>query len=895
MASFNEAELQYFESEKGQQLAALATHICPESGARYILWSDIQGKFADIHCLRDWDKELALFMINSESELELLQLRKTLLELYKLLQSNIQNPAESMTTFRQCMANVRYFHTKFESEIENTDKDKAGIRDPTSGLDKSQMLQEIRDLQKKVPDWELQNIYHNMLHLDDSWRRYETSSLFIILPSDLKSWVDSDSTTYQLRIHFLCSNIQSTPPTDKPQHVHLSNHPGYRLLRPQEFLREYGYYVLRLLQVIKCGYSDDEYKFLPLEADKILWNCDPNVIGSHINKDSITHLVDRAIAYLHELSLTQTRNPAPTGDQAAAIKSFLDLQGGGNPDSNLIPCIASDHQVHWMCREHAYQHVDQGCLQDLQDFVGRHEGHVDMHQATLSVELESMLEADDFRRLLTGTKYAFDVSLTIRWKATRAYIQDLCLGIGETNAVFLEIDGVTLDIQPREFVQYSDDIFCDKILQKARNLTAITLLNYPRPQEQCLYFRQIALQSPLTPDKNPHRLEFLRHDVRKFNDMVDRAKTTSDLTTAAGELSAMLEKHGRSNATVFTSYRGLWSVVVDLKKDAFVEVYSVDFACTRLVLSSGSLRKITLYVNEMEIDQDFFSMVQANAELEELNVTYDPYNRLHLITQIFKIWHDASSPSRLTLLDRMQDHQGRIVAQLAIRGATRDLGVKGDEGEWPPVCRPQTKVVLEDIEILQWHCDKIFGQLTDDIASFLDTATQQHPSILTSFSVDITDCSANYLVSIKNIIGRSRLEHLVVECSPFDPTHSDLIAQVLCSIQWPTLKSLVLAGHNIDKWIQLWPRPVAPSLLCLQIRGTGSVIQALSHSSVLIVHDMVSASLLVELHFENVRLQDLGDWKLFVESMDPSVVVELRNCAYKWSQKQMVDSVTQDE
>ncbi|KAF9321349.1 hypothetical protein BG006_002633 [Podila minutissima] len=929
MASFDEAESQYFVSEKGILLAGLATRVCPESGLRYILWSDIQGKFAGIRCLRGWDKELALFMVNTESELqehsaeeplqnqqdadrsdattvnseslghpssppqsELSQLRETLLELYKLLQSNIHNPAESMVTFRQCMANVQYYHSKFESDIKNADN--AEIRDPTSGLDKSQMLQEIRDLQKQVPEWDLQNNYHNMLHLDDSWRRYETSSLFIILPSDLNSWVNSDSATHQLRIHFLCSNLQSAPPTDKPQHVHLSNHPGYNLLRPHEFLREYGYYVLRLLQIIKCGYSDAEYQFLPLDGDKILWNCDPNVVGSHINKDTITHLVDRAIAYLHELSLPQERNPAPTGDQAAMIKSFLDLQGGGNPDSNLIPCIASDHQVHWMCQEHAHQHVDQGCLQELQDFVSSHGGHVDMQQATLSVELGSESETDEFRRLLTGTKYAFDISLTIRWNPTRANIRELCLDIGKTNAVFLEIDGVTPDIQPREYVQYSVDIFCDKILQEARNLLAITLLNYPRPQEQCLYFRQIVLQSPLTPDQNPHQLEFLRHDVRKFTDMVDRAKATSDLTTAAGELSAMLAKHGRSDATVFTSYRGSWSGVVDLKKGAFVDVYSVDMACTQLVLSSGSLRKITLYVYEMDVDQAFFSMLKANTELEELNVTHDPYNhnKLHSITKIFRIWHDASSSFRLTVLDRMQDHEGRIVAQLAIRGAARDLpDVEGGEEEQSLVCLQQTKVALEDIEILQWHCDKIFGQLSDEIASFLDTATQQHPSILTSFSIDITDRSPACLVSIQNIISRSNLEHLVVDCAPIKPAISDLIAQVLDSIQWPSLKSLVLTGHNIDEWIQLWLRPVAPSLLCLQIRGTGSTIQALSHESVLFVLDMVLASPMVELHFENVHLPGLRDWELFVKSMDPSVDVEVRNCACKWP----LDSDTLEE
>ncbi|KAG0018941.1 hypothetical protein BGZ81_010015, partial [Podila clonocystis] len=494
-----------------------------------------------------------------------------------------------------------------------------------------------------------------------------------------------------------------------------------------------------------------------------------------------------------------------------------------------------------------------------------------MQQATLSVELGSASEADDFRRLLTGTKYAFDISLKMSWKATRLYLMELCLDIGETNAVVLEIDGVTPDIQPRDHVQYSIDI-CDTIPQRVRNIYAITLLNYPWPQEQCLCFRRILLQSPLIPVQNPHRLEFLRRDVRKFIDMVDFAKTTSDLTMAVRKLSETLAKHGRSDTTVFTSYNSTWSGVVDLKKGAFVEVYTVDTSCSRLVLSSGSLRKITLYVYAMDVDQDLFHLVLANAELEELNISYDAYNGLHSIEEIFRLWHDASSPFCLTLIDRMDDSEGRIVAQMVIRGATRNLpDVEGGEEKQPPVCHQQTRDAPGDIEIRQWHCDEIFGRLSDFAASFLDMATLQHPSILTSFSLDVTDRSADCLASIQNMIGRSYLEHLVIECVPIDPTLSDLIAQVLHSIAWSTLKSLVLTGHSIDEWIQLWPRPISPSLLCLHIRGTGSILQEISHSSVLFTLDMVLASSLVELHFENVRLQEERDWDLLVESMDPFV------------------------
>lgn len=72
MVSLDETEslvLQRFVSKDGKLLAELATHICPESGLRYVLWSDIQHKFADMRCLRGRKRILALFMINTENKL----------------------------------------------------------------------------------------------------------------------------------------------------------------------------------------------------------------------------------------------------------------------------------------------------------------------------------------------------------------------------------------------------------------------------------------------------------------------------------------------------------------------------------------------------------------------------------------------------------------------------------------------------------------------------------------------------------------------------------------------------------------------------------------------------------------------------------------------------------
>ena len=86
-------------------------------------------------------------------------------------------------------------------------------------------------------------------------------------------------------------------------------------------------------------------------------------------------------------------------------------------------------------------------------------------------------------------------------------------------------------------------------------------------------------------------------------------------------------------------------------------------------------------------------------------------------------------------------------------------------------------------QILQWNCDHIFFPLSDFYATFVDMATEQHPSVLASFTADITSLSAIGLFSICNILSRSGLEYLHIKCVPFYSVLADSIAQVLGCVQ----------------------------------------------------------------------------------------------------------------
>ncbi|KAG0330431.1 hypothetical protein BG000_011712, partial [Podila horticola] len=246
---------------------------------------------------------------------------------------------------RQAVANTRYCHSKLMGEVERLDK--AGVNSLLDGKDRKRIPEELCDLEQQVPERTYRNTCRSMMYEASIHWDFSTSLFFIVLPSDLDSWDNMDPSTHHFRLYFMCDVWDENGARgDIPQHVHFSNHPGYVLKRPAEFFRIYADYVLRVLQMIKNGYSNGVYEIPPLNTFKILWNCDPDITGRHITKDTIIPVVDKAIAYIQELSPPKwTTKLALDRSQSAAIKTFLDIQDGDNAEGNLLRYTNYKNQI----------------------------------------------------------------------------------------------------------------------------------------------------------------------------------------------------------------------------------------------------------------------------------------------------------------------------------------------------------------------------------------------------------------------------------------------------------------------------------------------------------------------------------------------------------------------
>ncbi|KAI9242952.1 MAG: hypothetical protein BYD32DRAFT_482973 [Podila humilis] len=496
---------------------------------------------------------------------------------------------------------------------------------------------------------------------------YATSKLFIVLPSDLKSWDNSEPWTHKFRLYFICdARNQRELRKLSPLHVHLSNHPGYNITKPRSFFQAYGDYVLRVLGMVKRGYSSEHYEIPPLHSFKILWNCDTDITGSHLSKQNIGPLIDKAIQYLDELKFSKSPMAFElTRASSAAIATFLDVQDGHNSQGSLHCYIDPQQKMTWMCRAHSQQrYLNKESLEELKEFVDLHGGHVDMQQAILKVELGSTTEANQFLTLLTAVKHSFNISIKLMWRAKQQHIQELFQKISWTGTVILEIDGVTPGIQPLGPIQNRAKVSRNK----SADIRLVILLNYPRPHEQSLFMEgcEVRLCSP--PARSAYDWVEVQHAVVKFGETVDNGDaTTNECKFATQEVQSALASHGLSEVAEITVYSNGWDGVFRLDVGSFVEMNTINLDFPMALVASGSLQKMTAHLLDAEADKKLYDMAQEH-ELKELNISTEGRNVLDQIKHLSHLWCNTSVSRRHALLERTESSRGHVVAQFVIGG-----------------------------------------------------------------------------------------------------------------------------------------------------------------------------------------------------------------------------------
>lgn len=842
-------------------------------------------------------------MAPEEKELSFGRLLEICRGLYKQAKRNIK---QDEVSFQQVAINARYYHSLLMDEIQRMDA--TGVEVQLRGKGRVQILEELQNFGQQDLDWDYLGTCYNTLVKDTIAYDSPAPRLFIILPADLDAWDDLDSVTHIFRLYFLCdTKNEDSPRYHLPKHVHLSDHEGYSLKRPQEFMQAYGNYVLRILEAINRGYSDENIEIPYIDSFKILWKHIPRV-GSKFSKDTFRPLVDKSIAYLQKTPRPELFSDlALSRSECALIKTFLDVQGCDNTTGNLHRYIDQNQYVYWMCQAHAQQGAHSASLAGLESFVRSHGGHVDMHQATLSVRLKSIAQTDRLCTLLLHTKFIFNVSVNLCWNVTRLDVEKFCQDLNKTKTVCLEIDGITPDIHPKDYVQYMTNLFATSIIPKT-NFQIITLLNYPLSQVKSIYTGGCSLTTSLSrpvPEWMMYGWTDLRRDLIDFRVMISVAHVASSCKSKIKGLRKTLRTFGYADFGEVKIHEEHWEATCDLNTHYVDTMHLFNTGNNAGLADMGILRRLTVDITDPEFDSELDSIVYANAGLQELAVSVLGSDEVGQVAeQIARTWNSVYSTLHLTLFERTMDQRARNYVEVEFAGKRPS----------PPMPDAHKSPLAEDcsssnlqrqdqdfplnIDVLQWACDHV-SKFRSDISAFvLRMASFRHPTVLTSLILDVSSLSSTGVLHVQNIFRQSSLDHLTVMCTPFDPSLLESITQTLHAVQWPMLKSFMLIGDHINDWLALWSTHetqltlidpfMAPRLLRVHVQGSGSVQHQLSHVSILFLHQLIDASPLAELYFQNVLLLDKRDWALIVESIDSLLLETLNLCP--GSTRQLQDS-----
>ncbi|KAF9426741.1 hypothetical protein BGZ94_006088 [Podila epigama] len=911
-----------FVSMDGHQVHDVPTRVCVDSGVLYIALTDIQAVFPNVDRLLDDKDNDVLFMIDGDLQLfhplrieykartEYTVVDHTLLSFLEdgskasqedwiflrieclfmaCLSYNDQlslvSP-ESGYDFHQVTANIRHFSLQLRNQIQATTKD--GKVSPLCKGRHEEILAEIDAMEKQVELTEQKRAFDAILGQVDGVLVSPGPHLFVVLPSNLATWIDKDPSTHRFRLYFMCdvkTNKSKGAQASLPGHKHFANHPGYNLLEHVAFFKKYGTFLHWMLRMLKLGAIENNNTVPALDTFAILWDNNSKAKKHQLDKNNMHVLVSKMIVYLQQhYPLRPKKRLHITNDDVRDIQQLhLDIQSP-KEDGVAVGGLYTYSQhgfISWVCLDHLEQCLSSNpmTLGHLQEFARQHNGFLDAHRALLRVELASETDAQELISVLSKSKYQVYLSLNFGWDWTRSYLKRFMGNAMLGDTLGIEVEGITLEKYPEAgYLSQGIDVFLDSFAQR------ITLLHYPRRNEQYYYFRRYNLGLEVqTKIKQLSAKETTQHlsesDPFKWigletavTNLVDTilAKDNNEIRKQfyKKELPTELARHGLTGLCQLKFALKRSRGTVDLESGDVIELQVQQLPIPRAMAHIQTLRRLTIEALEPRSEQSLSVFIQSSLQLEQVSIAVHDNNAsfYRMAESILKMCHDRPTPFCLIMFERIQDTQGRCLVQM-VTGAAIPAPVRASVGT---VARaPEHEPVPMIPKVEQWEGGHVSTPPSLYSAKVLDALSQSFPWRLESFTLDVSMLSPKSMECVAHILGRSFLDHLHVYCNAVDASIHPKVEELLCSVQWPTVKSLVMSGQNVEQWIECMAAALAnlaakhpmlcPQLLYLAIEDNGLVPSPLSHSGALALHRLVYSNPLEALRLKNIEFQEAGD------------------------------------
>ncbi|KAG0253814.1 hypothetical protein BG011_006149 [Mortierella polycephala] len=241
--------------------------------------------------------------------------------------------------------------------------------------------------------------------------------LFIILPRQ------PSSPNRQFRLFFLCDcGLHTMSKTsDSMPRVHLASNDGYDIRDSDDFITDFGPYVLTMLEMVRYGYATSEIE-LPSMADADMDKLVTKMPCIDFSNTTLKSLLDDTIVYIRN----RIANEPKRLNEAAGwrpLERYLNI--GCKTRScilgNLYRIVTSEGHVRWVCLEH-YRDVYSPPT-ELQAFIEIKGGLFNEALGAMDLKLLQASDARGFVKILTGngteTQISTEAGITAKTDAGR--------------------------------------------------------------------------------------------------------------------------------------------------------------------------------------------------------------------------------------------------------------------------------------------------------------------------------------------------------------------------------------------------------------------------------------------------------------------------------------------
>lgn len=644
--------------------------------------------------------------------------------------------------------------------------------------------------------------------------------------------------------------------------------------------------------------------------------------------DSATDVLDDIWGFVQNW-LPQQYRPRiwMNGPETRQIQSFLHLLDGDNGMGGLLQTLYPfhDNPARWLCPGHAFEHSSveainklirseggqiraQGVTANTQHWhtilpqpgvapcgflIHQNEWHVDLQLGAIAVSLSTPQHVRRFTHLLADTKRTFDLTIHLAWGPTRTDIKEVLLQLVDCKIRVLEIDATNLNFLRHSPLEYTRDLFVEHV-EKAmwRPGQFLVLLGHPQESQSYMYLGVagpmvygFVLGSPT--DKCSVDWWDVQNKLYKFyRDLVDTRQSTEVLTRRMVELSAIvapLMPLGLQGVDLFTFWTGFWGVRFGVEDGAIrgAVASATPFLTFRLTdFVHATLRRVIVQYNMPAAMELLYLTMDRNPTLQKIDAPARESEMCMTIETIGRRWCGGPNPIEVTIFEQDMERTGRVLATVMIKKDPYIFEKQLDNVQSAIDGKSAGKIFTKEdemtIEIKHWDCSNISGALTDRDAIMLGIATRAHPTSLESFTFNLSRLSDQGMASVQSVLHQSILIHLNIECTELDSSKERNLGQVLGAVKWSTIKSVTLFGNHIDAWISIWAAhdnlsnlpTLDHQLASFGVVGSEFCTQVLSHSSAMWLHNMIYSFSPMEVHLENIRMKESGDWKLIRNTLN---------------------------